>query len=475
MDKLSRHIYELRLRNRFLELRGKTFQDFFCDIMEKKYKGNFMRCKPWGNRGDQKSDGYLRSKRTHFQVYAPDEMTETEFKRKLKNDFNGAVPHWKEYFDTWIFVHNARDGLGPEHLKAVLNLNGDHPHITVKHWCYEDLRDLFLSLSDEDTISLLGPILFDERKEALIDDRRSKLKSAPSVFVSYSHKDKFLVQKIVNELEEKGAEVLIDETELSVRDSLVYKLTNAINKANFIIAVLSPNSIKSKWVQRELQLAIDREIQEDQPIVLPIVCRGLNNQDIPAYLRDKVYADFRPPQKFDVSIARLLRALEMSPEESENASAKVLKHRMRKKREFARKLPEPKYPGHMPDIIIRDLDRMDNYGDEEYDDKSKGASPWFKVEFKGYYYRGIEVVLNLQYMVQDKKGNWHTVNWDDEVEKHKVIKVGRIPFDLIEEVDWQGDEYYPMPHIYCRYHEGRPYASYAYYLVEVDFLYRIRM
>ena len=70
LDSLSRHIYELRFENYYLRLRGEAFQDFFADIMEKRHPQDFCRTKPWGQRGDQKNDGYLKSKRTLFQVYA---------------------------------------------------------------------------------------------------------------------------------------------------------------------------------------------------------------------------------------------------------------------------------------------------------------------------------------------------------------------------------------------------------------------
>ena len=33
---------------------------------------------------------------------------------KIDEDFAGALPHWKEYFDQWVFVHNSKEGLGPD-------------------------------------------------------------------------------------------------------------------------------------------------------------------------------------------------------------------------------------------------------------------------------------------------------------------------------------------------------------------------
>lgn len=158
LDSLSRHIYELRFENKFLKLTGNAFEDFFSEVMEKKYGGDFMRCRPWGKRGDRKNDGYLKSKRMLFQVYAPNEMTEKDFKKKVEADFKGAKQHWKKYFDKWIFVHNSKHGLGPEQLKLLFELDESHANICVVHWGFEDIRSKVFDLDKENLASLLGPV-----------------------------------------------------------------------------------------------------------------------------------------------------------------------------------------------------------------------------------------------------------------------------------------------------------------------------
>ena len=45
-----------------------------------------------------------------------------------------------------------------------------------------------------------------------------------------------------------------------------------------------------------------------------------------------------------------------------------------------------------------------------------------------------------------------------------MILAGRIPFENIEAVDWDGDEYYYFPHIYCHFtNRKEPYESVDYY------------
>ncbi len=158
MDKSSRAYYQVTFERDFLRKKGEAFQDLFADIMEKQYpNGDFIRVRPWGSAGDRKNDGYLRSQRTLFQCYAPNEMEEAKALRKIDEDFHGAIPHWKEHFDTWVFVHNSREGLGPGITKKLLDLNSRHEQITVTSWGFEELRRTLFSLSDDDICTLLGP------------------------------------------------------------------------------------------------------------------------------------------------------------------------------------------------------------------------------------------------------------------------------------------------------------------------------
>ena len=68
--------------------------------------GDFVRVRPWGRMGDQKNDGYIQSTRQLFAVYGPRSPTSAEVRAKVTSDFEGALPHWEEWFNEFIFVHN---------------------------------------------------------------------------------------------------------------------------------------------------------------------------------------------------------------------------------------------------------------------------------------------------------------------------------------------------------------------------------
>lgn len=87
MDGVSRAYYEVCFERDYLKMTEKTFQDFFSELMEKRFPSDFQRVMPWGKVGDRKNDGYLKSKRMLFQVYAPKEMSARKAIAKIEEDF----------------------------------------------------------------------------------------------------------------------------------------------------------------------------------------------------------------------------------------------------------------------------------------------------------------------------------------------------------------------------------------------------
>lgn len=156
MDELSRAYYEKTFENEFLKSKEYSFQDFFSEVMEKCHPNDFQRVRPWGKIGDMKNDGYLKSQRKLFQVYAPNELSAHKTICKIEEDFYGALPFWEKYFDNWVFVHNSRSGLGPEVTMKLLELEKANQRIKIEHWGFEELRQKIFSLNYNDLVSLLG-------------------------------------------------------------------------------------------------------------------------------------------------------------------------------------------------------------------------------------------------------------------------------------------------------------------------------
>jgi predicted nucleotide-binding protein len=116
----------------------------------------------------------------------------------------------------------------------------------------------------------------------------------PSVFVSHSSLDKRFVRGLARKLEENQVSVWLDEAELNVGDSLVERLSQSVRSVDFVLAVLSRASVRSRWVRHELQLAMTDQIGASRVKVLPLLkehCR------LPSFLSGQVYADFTTPAR----------------------------------------------------------------------------------------------------------------------------------------------------------------------------------
>jgi hypothetical protein len=133
-----------------------------------------------------------------------------------------------------------------------------------------------------------------------------------SIFLSHSSRDKFFVRKLAERLRSAGIRVWLDEAEINIGDSLTEKIGRAIDEMDFVGVVLSNNSVNSGWVQRELQIAIQRELATKRVVVLPLLIEPV---EMPHFLKDKLYADFTTPERFEETFPKLLKALGVRAEE----------------------------------------------------------------------------------------------------------------------------------------------------------------
>ena len=110
------------------------------------------------------------------------------------------------------------------------------------------------------------------------------------VFISYSHQDKDFAENLAKQLVVQNVHVWIDRWELSVGDSIVQRIQDAVEGASALLVVLSEASVNSEWCQQELSAGILRELEEQRVIVLPVLKEDC---EIPLFVRGKLYADFR--------------------------------------------------------------------------------------------------------------------------------------------------------------------------------------
>jgi hypothetical protein len=131
--------------------------------------------------------------------------------------------------------------------------------------------------------------------------------------------------------------------------------------------------------------------------------------------------------------------------------------RLRWKTEFEQKLAAQQTKDIKSiEVIIRDMRRMDHYPDAK---GGKGISPWFNGHVLYTYERGIMIGLSWESLkIADDGDNLRFCNWEEPGDI-KLMRMGLIPYEGIEHVDWHGDHYYAYPHIYCYFDQklGQPY------------------
>ena len=114
-------------------------------------------------------------------------------------------------------------------------------------------------------------------------------KKKVKIFLSHSTKDKDFVESLAAKLAKDDYSVWYDDWEIKVGDSIVQKINDGISYSDFLIVVLSENSVSSKWVKEELNAATIKNIESKGAFILPVL---LEKCKIPLLLADKKYADF---------------------------------------------------------------------------------------------------------------------------------------------------------------------------------------
>lgn len=138
-----------------------------------------------------------------------------------------------------------------------------------------------------------------------------------SIFLSHNSKDKPFVRKLAEDLRKNGHYAWIDEAEIKVGDSLIGKIEEGIENTEYLGVVISSNSNTSEWVTREVRTALNQEIHNKKVKVLPIL---IEDVEMPPFLLDKKYADFRTDDNYDDALHDILDRLSELPNGTEKKS-----------------------------------------------------------------------------------------------------------------------------------------------------------
>jgi len=123
------------------------------------------------------------------------------------------------------------------------------------------------------------------------------------IFISYSSKDRGYAERLVAALLLNGISVWYDQFDVNVGDDIYEKVEQGIIMVDFVGVVLTSQSVASRWVMEELSLVKQRELEERDVLLLPLVFEPVQ---LPLNLRKRKHADFTD---FDKGLQELMRAL----------------------------------------------------------------------------------------------------------------------------------------------------------------------
>ena len=132
-----------------------------------------------------------------------------------------------------------------------------------------------------------------------------EIQSAAKIFISYSRKDMAFADRIEAALKARGFEVLIDRDEIYAFEDWWKRLQVLIGGADTIVFMLSPDSVASHEVLREVEYAASLHKR-----FAPIVCRRVDDDTVPEALRRLNFIFLDVPAGFDLGVDRLAVALQ---------------------------------------------------------------------------------------------------------------------------------------------------------------------
>ncbi|XP_035684692.1 uncharacterized protein LOC118421488 isoform X1 [Branchiostoma floridae] len=110
------------------------------------------------------------------------------------------------------------------------------------------------------------------------------------VFFCYSSADGPCVEDMVQKLEsdENGFKCCFHERDFPLGEDIFKNMARSIEESQKTVFVLSPDFVKSRWCEFEMQMAMGKNITEENKKVIPVMLRKC---DLPYFLRHRTYLE----------------------------------------------------------------------------------------------------------------------------------------------------------------------------------------
>jgi hypothetical protein len=137
-----------------------------------------------------------------------------------------------------------------------------------------------------------------------------------SCFISYSSKDADFAARLHAELEKNGVRCWYAPEDIKIGEEFRQKIDDAIRDHDKLLLVLSEHSVRSNWVQDEVEACFEREQRQQRQMLFPIRLDAAVTRTRQAWAaairRRRQIGDFtrwREPASYSEALERLLRDL----------------------------------------------------------------------------------------------------------------------------------------------------------------------
>lgn len=128
------------------------------------------------------------------------------------------------------------------------------------------------------------------------DHKRSP--ESARVFLSYAQGDRGVAEDIARALRSAEFSVWFETWELQPGDSIAARLREGLSASDFLVVLLSPDSVKSRWVREEMTLGLSSELRQRAITVVPTMIRDC---EVPPGLQHFLSIDLRGDHALGVS------------------------------------------------------------------------------------------------------------------------------------------------------------------------------
>lgn len=108
---------------------------------------------------------------------------------------------------------------------------------------------------------------------------RKKRRPAPKeLFLSHSSRNRRFAAKLASVLRDHGVPVWFSETHIAGAQQWHDEIGSALDRCDWFLLVLSPSSVKSRWVKRELLYALEESRYDGR--IVPLLYRRCDIKDV---------------------------------------------------------------------------------------------------------------------------------------------------------------------------------------------------